>query len=582
MHAVASLNIPSFYSAYRVLMNSGENDGTTGERSPDYVRETWYSCEKCKSRFVVYHKWNSGLYYGGGHFDDSIVYCPYCGNRHESFLNRDNVYNFKNQSEPDSMEAAPRSMFILFMEYKQGFIMRVVSKAITLRKPREDAHEIIRHFSKRVEEIRFDLKARQTTFSILTGSHRVAMKKYEIGNPFDCDLYEDSLLRHVRSDNLSEHNREGIVAFMKTVRDSLRRKWKQIHGYDVGSIFTSYGQTHGKMLFPIMNFAFRFRYPDAPNLPRDLNGSKTDVEMFKSMTMIAEADETRYLQVAQDKTTDSITSVIRVFGLPDKPMVRKLLSEQFFAAPELVALFKVTTNLDCAVQLWNRLREMARDNQSHMWSFCNRRHLSDMYPLLQQFSQHYQIRSIMALLKRSTWDHVMDIGSMIRRLVDNRHADMWKVKLKKLHDWLVQALQEQREKGFELNPSDAIKRRLAMQMDSLKFFLPEHTKELVKASETLQNCVRTYGERVKEGVCNIVLMTDDRGKLVACLEVREGVLHQAKLKFNKEVSKDAKINAAVIDWCKKANIKIGTSDVQQNVNIQFNMVNTEQPTERVA
>ena len=466
------------------------------------------------------------------------------------------------------------------MEYKHGFILRIASKAITMRQAKYGNHEsreIVRHFSNRFEEIRFDLRKQETTFAILTGSHRVAIKKYEIGNPFDCSLYEDSLLRHIRSGNMSEQSRVGVTAFLKTIRNSLRRKWKAIHGYDLGSIFVSYGQMHGYVLFPIMNFAFRIRHADAPNLSQELNGGKPDVDSFMTSKMMNENSVAQYMQLPRKR--DSVTAVIESFGLPDKPMVRKLLAEQFFAAPELAALFKVTMNLDCAVQIWNQLRELMKNGYS--WSVTGHRHPADIYPVLQKLAAHYPIRSIISLLKHKDWNYIRDIGSMLNRLVEQRLEDAWKVKLKHLHDWLTEALREQRAKGFDIAPSDVIKRRLAMQVDSLKFFLPEHTKDLDKASQTLRNCVHTYGEQVKEGICNIVLMTDDRGKLVACLEIRNGGLYQAKLKCNKQVNEDAKINAAVVDWCKKAHIEIRTPDVQQHIEIQCDLVPQRQ-TERVA
>ena len=98
----------------------------------------------------------------------------------------------------------------------------------------------------------------------------------------------------------------------------------------------------------------------------------------------------------------------------------------------------------------------------------------------------------------------------------------------------------------------------------MKFYLPEHSSELMKGGKIMHNCVGTYGRRMANGECIIVYMTDDNGKLTACLEVRDNSLVQAKLKYNKPVSLDPVINDAIIDWCKKAELKVDTADVNTN------------------
>ena len=87
--------------------------------------------------------------------------------------------------------------------------------------------------------------------------------------------------------------------------------------------------------------------------------------------------------------------------------------------------------------------------------------------------------------------------------------------------------------------------------------------ELDHASGVFHNCVRTYSEDVRDGKCYIVLMTDHTGLMQACLEVRDGGLVQARLKYNKPVSCDGAVNGAVRDWCREAGLYIRTPDVRQ-------------------
>lgn len=235
------------------------------------------------------------------------------------------------------------------------------------------------------------------------------------------------------------------------------------------------------------------------------------------------------------------------------------MTADFFAAPELVELFKITENLDLAARVWEKMREYEKPVVGTFYT--ERKDLAAMYSFLQELTTHYPARSVVAFFRRKDWSYIRDIKSMLGQLHKERHGDAWGVKLKELHDWLIMALKDQQDNGFALEAPEHIKRRLAMQTESLKFFLPKHTDDLVEASDKLHNCVRTYGDRVYNGECNIVLMTDDIGKLVACLEVKNGVLVQAKLKHNRSVRQDAKINKAVVEWCAKTDLKIETKDV---------------------
>ena len=52
-------------------------------------------------------------------------------------------------------------------------------------------------------------------------------------------------------------------------------------------------------------------------------------------------------------------------------------------------------------------------------------------------------------------------------------------------------------------------------------------------------------------------MSDDRGKLVACIEVADGVIKQAKLDRNQPVSKRPEVNAEIIAWADQVGIAYG-------------------------
>lgn len=130
-----------------------------------------------------------------------------------------------------------------------------------------------------------------------------------------------------------------------------------------------------------------------------------------------------------------------------------------------------------------------------------------------------------------------------------------------VHDWLAEQGRRQKHEAISLNIPDHIRQRLTMQIDRLKFFLPEKSIELLELGNELKNCVLGYSPDVVAGRRAIVIMTDDRGKAIACLEVAKGELVQAKLYDNDPVYFDAKINKAIIDWAEKSNLAIKTRDV---------------------
>ncbi|MBR2215988.1 MAG: PcfJ domain-containing protein [Selenomonadaceae bacterium] len=551
--------VPQLYSAYSVIIGES-NDGTVGSETQSFVQQIKYYCHNCRTSFTVWHQYRGGYYYGGHGFGNFIVYCPHCGHRHENLEGRHNIYAFT-RAEYYTPECAPLAMEIILTENERGFTLKLKAPTLVIRQENEFSQRLINQFGTRFEKFSFDVKSRRATYSISSSNDRATIKQYELGNPFDVSLDQDSLLRQLRADNLSELSRDGTIALLRTLRDGIRKKWRKVHGYDIGSLFVGHGKANGRLLFPLMNLAFRLQFPDAPNLPLYLRDGNTAVGVAKKRCLMTDDAMAAYASAAKDrKSQNSVLAVIKAFRLPDEPQVRRLITNNFFVAPELSTIYEIAGyNSGYAMTIYQLMQDLILPQN---YAYCTEyRYPNELYDLLLELKDHYPVASLIALLRRNDWHQVIDIKRMLDRLVAERKPDAWRVKLKNLHDWLVTALKEQEEKGYRLAVPEHIQRRLAMQLDSIKFFLPEHTDVLASASDELHNCVRTYRSRVASGSCYIVLMADDKGKLVACLEVAGGQLVQAKLKHNRYVSSDPVINKAVIDWCAKAKIKIATKDV---------------------
>ena len=583
MNTLTTHRIPKLYSAYAVVLSEQMDCPSRPGNHPAHTRRTQYYCKRCGTSFITTYQYKGGLCYGYSGFSDSLVYCPNCGHRHDSFVRREHVFYFPPGDVWNTIAAL--SMDLTIVEMKTVVLLRVKTQTMKLvpREKDDTREDTAKQFGVRTEEFRFDIKRRTTTFTIMEGSHRTKSTSYEMGGPLDRRIFKDSLLAAIQTDNLSEEVHEGTNSTLKSLRDAIRRKWKQIHGYDIGSLFVGFGTVHGRLLFPIVNLAFRMLYPDAPNLPSWLNSSDTNFKHYCRNHFLADQEAAPYADfdtVRKAKTTAE--AVTRVFGLPDKPAVRRVLTDDFFAAPELVEVFKVTDNEDSALQIYEAMQEKRRrDTVRSLYYESTLPDITEAYKLLAILREHYPVRSIIAFLKRTDLEMLRDTYRLFVTLEPCRHPAFWatKPKPKELHDRLVEALRVQRAEGHALEVPEAIRRRFMMQLDSLRFFLPEHTKELVKASNTLHNCVRTYDDRVTSGECNIVFMADAKGKLTACLEVRHGALVQAKLKHNKPVSAKAAINRAVLEWANKAHLKIKTADVRVEQTVRTRRSGTQ---ERVA
>jgi len=85
--------------------------------------------------------------------------------------------------------------------------------------------------------------------------------------------------------------------------------------------------------------------------------------------------------------------------------------------------------------------------------------------------------------------------------------------------------------------------------------------KVIQFIHELHNCVASYGAAMKDNKKWVVLVADDKGKLAACLEVQGKKLVQAKIDTNKKVSTNPKLNAEILEWAKKAGLKIDTSDI---------------------
>ena len=539
METLAFVKIPELYTAVARKVPTASNR-YTGQQ--EYC-EKLYHCLKCGADFSIHHRYRVGAYYYG--VDDDYIRCPICGHAHKNYDRKQDIV-----ISADSF--APVSVCIKAIELKNEVLLKVSAEAWWLQ-DKLDKKTII------YEEFRFDIKNRKTTFKRWLGKRRINEQVHEIGKPFSSTIY-NSVLVHLQRYNGAKKFKTEILQILKVLRDTIRAKWKKIHGYKLKGGYVSYGQQNGYMCFPLLNLAYRLVCPDSKDLPAWLNGSGSERTTESNRRYFE--NELSGQGIFNDldalrKAGNCLDPIIKYYNLPNTTVVRRLLNEDIFQVASLAKIYTVIPDMNHALAILYKLQEIANNMNTSLHQLVD-----NLLPISNGRTGS-EIRNFIQYFRKYGFYHLRDTSYMFTTVSKEVQEKALRVKMKDLHDWLVNEKKKIEEAGYSLEVPEHVVKRLQMQMDMVKFYLPNHSNELKRGSDIFHNCVRTYSRQVLKKQCQIVYMTDDDGRLMACLEIRENRLVQAKLKYNKPVSNDSAVNGAVVDWCKKTGLKIDTYDVRE-------------------
>ncbi len=497
-----------------------------------------YKCLSCNADFEVYHRWINI-----NRDDSGSVFCPVCGQLINNKLS--SWAHYKDCSELSDW--VPVSAYLTVQVIKDGVKLNVSTRSMFM----DGNRDLVRNIR---ETFFFDVRNRRTLFKQTVG-RQAAEYEMELGNVRHMEVYNESLLHHLNKYNLTAEFRSDLMNLMKCLRTAVQKKWKEIHGYKLKGLYSGYGDDYGYLLLPLFNIAYRLVYADAPNLPIWMGSARACIELDDHFEDPIPLDRIRRANTYVDAMVEELDDI--------RP-VRKLLLKDPFAFGRLKRLRKMFRDPNHYVPLYLMLERRLPELRHTYFTYQTGKWVSFMENFENVFAGRNggDVRHWLARCK--DWTELRDIGSMLRDMPPAIKTKATKVKLKDLHDWLVDQQAVIKHEGYALEVPEHIVRRFQMQADQVKFYLPEHSMDLVKGGKIMHNCVGTYGRRMANGECNIVYMTDDKGKLTACLEVRGDRLVQAKLKYNKSVYHDPAINDAIIDWCEKTGLTVDTADVNTN------------------
>lgn len=535
---VAELVIPQMFTAYAEDKGYINVQGCHIGYAYQYngLHHYQYFCEECDQVFSS--AW--GRIQGSMNYSErgSYFYCPHCGKTHH-----ENIVYIKHK------EIAPNKVRLVVKQYDSVVAFEVYINTVEFQ-------DYLRLVGGNYKEIfRFDI-AKQT---VLFSSYDAGVKKevVEIGNPFKLDLLSKSILRFFLPNSIANFKQKPeLMRILKVLRETVHYKLEKRLGHKLKSMYVSPGQWYGTFLLPIFNIAYRVACPDAPNLPEVYRGNLNDIKIFWKSKMLREYNHefTNNVMSMTRRKKDLATTLTEVYSLLDKPSVRRLLLKNPFDINLILKAFEVCQNFDNANSMYRALSKLSNENTVN----------ETLFKFLQNMKQLYGETGIVHFVEKAKEWNLWDCINLYKQLnAENKKAiKTEKVRLRDLHDWMSLRHKQQSHKNLKFEIPDHIVKRLSMQTERLKFFLPNESMELLEAGHQLHNCIASYVPAMFERIKYIVLIADDKGKLAACLEIRDEEMVQAKIDGNKPVSLNVKLNAEVIAWAKAACLKINTSDVK--------------------
>nr|DAD98244.1 MAG TPA: PcfJ like protein [Myoviridae sp. ctiu99] len=357
------------------------------------------------------------------------------------------------------------------------------------------------------------------------------------------DWPEGTPLRHLSPESYApQHRREVMQVFTIWRREVERRLAKKL-GYRVPSLYvgTSLASGYGLLFTPLQNIAWRLAAPTAPNYDRKQWHSVHSAER-----------ETLFSRVLERTRAgkDYATALCDVFHLPQKASVRKALrTGSPFAVVRLAAAHRITSDSNHVLRLAPMLGGISstRYYDPELWNDA------DTVAFLHILAVRYGMASVYALLRqRQLSDTLRMYGQLNHR---NRKA-LWdgpRVKMRDLHD-SVMTLHDRQTIENQTIEITRVMAALQHRVGPYEFYTPATTLQLVDISNTLHNCVKSYARRAVAHDC-IIVGARKHGRIVACIEIRNGAIRQAKLQHNAPAYKDAAFNAALGLWARRHHLQ---------------------------
>lgn len=471
-------------------------------------------------------------------------YCPKCG----THLNRVG-YNHKYFYMTQRAETIPTQMWFRVTE-----TATTVSLEIRYAAVQSAAHDLPLGFTiwkrKHRYTIQADIKQQCLQVRDADGTRKIDV----LTQP---DWPEKTPLYYLTNESKASIQRKELMNIFKLWRQAIERKLCKKLGYRVPSMYvgTSLQGCYGMFFNALQNIAWRLAAPTAPKYDRDkwerVKDTVSGLLHFEESVL----ERTR-------KGQEYYSAVCDAFALPQKKAMRKALKDKgLFSEIIFQRAQRITSNFDMLLRIGQSLgslngsRYYDRYAESEFWRNEN------VMKFLRRIARFYSSETAMRLLTKYGRT-LCDTASMYAQLTPANRKLFWRqphVGARDLHD-AVMVLHDRQKYANRVIPQTREMKALRDSLSGLEFYTPECTHQLNAISAALHNCVKSYGDRAVKNQC-IIVGVRTGSTILACIEVQQGTLIQAKLLQNKSASSDARMNRIIYGWAQKHHLAL-CSDLQ--------------------
>lgn len=473
-------------------------------------------------------------------------YCPRCGQK----LRRGGASRGRFRQTRHG-EVVPTSMQLRVVEYAHYVDLEIRYTAVRTE-PTEALLKLHKLPNMIKHTIRADIKQQRTLLSSRTKMKIAYLNfKNKIADPVpDMDWALHTPLRYLASDSYAYKYLFDLRKLFKAFRQAVERKLIRKLGYDVPSMYVgtslhSRVGAHGYGVFynALSNLAWRLAAPTAPNCDRR---AAYDCNLYHGADVLATYREVlQYTRIGMHYTA----AVCKAFELPDKPVVRKVLREMpLFNDVYVVQAAQLTTDVNHIPTLTAALRRFTGGLRPEQLTF------------FRIIAHKRGTRSLITWLQRDVIE-IIDAADTYRKLTHEYRLQLWTGtwKMRDLHDTLVQLYDYQQYPNLQIDTTKSA--LLQGRVGDCDFYTPSETHQLNVISKALHNCVKTYADKAVAQECVIVGVRQG-SKIIACIELQNNKVVQAKREYNRPVYGDVRLCAAVLNWAQQHNLRVKTDDLR--------------------
>ena len=532
-------------------------DSIIMERQYDALYTTIHHCD---CNFTFGGQWERKYSFHSGYVTGAKHYvCPNCGVY--SNPERDKIYYSTNEDN-----VFPLNLNIDIWNYKHFLDLKIRYKGIQLT---FDGKRIDRGIC--VETLRFDFKRKMAVFIDRNREkHDLTVEYIRTNDVLPVLKYFN------KSYAVHSVYKKQLNTIFKSLRLMFERRLKEVYGFNIKGVYIppSVNEYGGYFKTMLINMALKMQAPDMPTItdlikshnnweysygvqpnlaiPFDdevLNLTRTGINFLEALRITSHAPNSRSLRKAmiEDPMMIKMANVLNLFK--DENCRRKIVTlkrKVEYSIPHYEHIIKRPRHLlDCMKVTTQEIR--------NMW-----------LNIIGRFGEKNVLKWLLSEEQRN----ISDIVNMYQKL-QPKYREMLhdtKFRLKNFHNVVINIFNKQ-EYGDVNLPTIPM---LNADVNGLHFMVPKTAADLMTIGKQLRNCVGSYKDQVMRGTTAIVVVTDDRMKPVACLELNRvdddfKELVQAKLFGNQKVAKDKNINDTVLAWANQLQIEPRTIDIEAQV-----------------